>query len=69
MHLNHIENVLDVFPDAYMIWTHRDPIKVIASGCSLVAAARQKGWKLFTDVSRRTKGATLFLDLFLKETR
>jgi len=35
-----IETLLDVFPDARIVHTHRDPIKVCASAASLTATLR-----------------------------
>ncbi|MEM9727415.1 MAG: sulfotransferase [Myxococcota bacterium] len=39
-HLNQIDTLLDVYPDARIVHTHRDPIKVCASVASLVAMLR-----------------------------
>jgi Sulfotransferase family len=39
-HLHSIETLLDVFPDARVVHTHRDPLKVCASVASLTAALR-----------------------------
>lgn len=39
-HLHSIDTLLDVFPDARIIHTHRDPIEVCASVASLTAALR-----------------------------
>lgn len=36
MHLAHMSSVLEVFPDARIIQTHRDPVKSIPSICSLI---------------------------------
>jgi hypothetical protein len=36
MHLERLPAVLKVFPDATIVWTHRDPVTVIGSLCSLV---------------------------------
>ncbi|GAB3229351.1 sulfotransferase [Glycomyces halotolerans] len=36
MHLDHIPEILKVFPGATIVWTHRDPVTVIGSLCSLV---------------------------------
>lgn len=35
-HLNYLPNVLEVFPDACLVWTHRDPVKALASVVSLI---------------------------------
>jgi hypothetical protein len=39
-HLEHLDTLLEVFPDAKIIQTHRDPTRVIASFCSMVSHAR-----------------------------
>ena len=39
-HLNKIDTLLDVYPDACIVHTHRDPIKVCASVASLTAMLR-----------------------------
>eukprot|EP00736_Rhodelphis_marinus_P009034 Rmarinus@m.16946 len=36
-HLSNLDVLLDVFPDACVVWTHRDPFKCIPSVCSLQA--------------------------------
>jgi hypothetical protein len=42
-HLNNIETLLQVYPDARIVHTHRDPIKVCASVASLTAMLRGAG--------------------------
>jgi hypothetical protein len=42
-HVHLIDTLLDVFPDARIVHTHRDPIKVCASVASLTAALRGAG--------------------------
>jgi hypothetical protein len=37
-HLHHLDALLRAFPDATVVWTHRDPIRALASWCSLVEA-------------------------------
>ena len=44
-HLENLPTLLDVFPDARVIVTHRDPAKVVPSFCSMMAHAR----RLFSD--------------------
>ncbi len=39
-HLENLEVLLDVFPDARIIHTHRDPVRVVASFCSMMAHGR-----------------------------
>jgi NAD(P)-dependent dehydrogenase (short-subunit alcohol dehydrogenase family) len=38
-HMEHLDVLLDVFPGARIIQTHRDPARVLASFCSMVAHA------------------------------
>jgi hypothetical protein len=40
MHLDHLPEIRKVFPDAQIIWTHRDPITVLGSLCSLVESSQ-----------------------------
>ena len=39
-HLVHLETLIDLFPDARFIFTHRDPAAAISSICSLMAHTR-----------------------------
>ncbi|MEZ0089297.1 sulfotransferase [Streptacidiphilus sp. EB129] len=36
MHTENLDALRTVFPDATIVWTHRDPVAVVASFCSLV---------------------------------
>jgi Sulfotransferase family len=36
IHLSHLPTLLKVYPDARIVWTHRDPIKAFASGLNLM---------------------------------
>jgi hypothetical protein len=40
-HLGYLDTLLDEFPDAHIVHTHRDPVKVIPSGASLNATLWQ----------------------------
>jgi radical SAM superfamily enzyme YgiQ (UPF0313 family) len=40
-HLWFLDALLNVFPDACVVWTHRDPADCIASYCSMVSLARR----------------------------
>ena len=40
-HLWHLGTLLEVFPDAFVIHIHRDPLEAIPSVCSLAALARE----------------------------
>ncbi|NMC68814.1 MAG: sulfotransferase [Myxococcales bacterium] len=39
-HLEHLDVLLEVFPDARILQTHRDPTKVLASFCSMMSHSR-----------------------------
>lgn len=41
-HLWFVDSLVDVFPDAAIVWTHRDPVDSIASYCSLISL----NWRL-----------------------
>ncbi|MEC8194637.1 MAG: sulfotransferase [Myxococcota bacterium] len=41
-HLWFVDSLVDVFPDAAVVWTHRDPVDSIASYCSLISL----NWRL-----------------------
>lgn len=40
VHMKHLESFLAVYPDARVIWTHRDPSNVLSSYASLLAGFR-----------------------------
>jgi hypothetical protein len=40
-HLCFLREINNIFPDAHIIWTHRDPVKVIASYSSLTSLFRR----------------------------
>lgn len=40
-HLWFLDSLMKAFPDASIIWTHRDPVQSIASYCSLVSLSRR----------------------------
>ena len=40
-HLWFLDALLEVFPDACIVWTHREPLSCIASYCSMVSVARR----------------------------
>jgi hypothetical protein len=42
-HLNHMDSIRKVFPGARFVWTHRDPVTVIGSSCSLI----ETSWSLY----------------------
>lgn len=43
MHSLHIPALLETYPDAVLLQTHREPVKVVGSFCSLCATLR-RGW-------------------------
>ncbi len=56
-HLVHLETLCKIYPNAKIIFTHRDPAIVLSSMCSLVAYTRS----LFTDdVDPRELGTEIF---------
>lgn len=40
LHLEHLDTLLATFPDAWIVHTHRDPARCVASLCSMLAHAR-----------------------------
>jgi hypothetical protein len=55
-HLVHLEALLELFPDARVVYTHRDPAQAMSSLCSLYAHTRS----IFSDdVDGRAIGAEL----------
>jgi hypothetical protein len=40
-HLFHTKEIMEVFPDAKIIWTHRHPVSAIPSMCSLLKSIHQ----------------------------
>lgn len=40
VHMKHLSSFLEIYPDARVIWTHRDPSKVLSSYASLLAQFR-----------------------------
>jgi hypothetical protein len=40
-HLENLDALLEVFPDARIIQTHRDPLRVVASFCSMITHGRR----------------------------
>jgi len=40
LHLEHLDRLLETFPDARVIQTHRDPVETVASLCSMLAHGR-----------------------------
>ena len=40
-HLENLDALLDAFPDARIIHTHRDPVRVVASFCSMITHGRR----------------------------
>lgn len=65
MHTGNLDALLRVFPDATLVWTHRDPATAVASFCSLVecgmAISRRR-------IDLHALGAT-WLDLLSRSVR
>lgn len=40
VHVKHLEALLEVYPDACVVWTHRDPARVLASYVELIVGFR-----------------------------
>ena len=53
-HLWFIDALLEVFPDACVVWTHRDPVASVASYCSLSSLQRRM---LYGHIDRPAIGA------------
>lgn len=41
MHLGHLDDLVRIYPDARIIWLHRDPVEVITSATHLVSIAHR----------------------------
>ncbi|MDP6978569.1 MAG: sulfotransferase [Myxococcota bacterium] len=41
VHMKHLRSFLEIYPDARVIWTHRDPSNVLSSYASLIAGFRK----------------------------
>lgn len=58
-HLWFLDALFETFPDACVVWTHRDPVASVASYCSLISLNRRMLWgdvdnvKLGADVTQR----------------
>lgn len=40
-HVEHLDLVIDTYPDARLVWPHRDPVEQLASMCMIVAVTRR----------------------------
>jgi hypothetical protein len=40
-HVEHLDLLLDTYPDACLVWPHRDPVEQLASMCAIVAVTRR----------------------------
>jgi hypothetical protein len=40
-HASHLDSLFRVFPDARVLWTHRDPVQVVPSFCHLCEVIRR----------------------------
>jgi len=64
-HLLALDNILEVYPDAAMVVTHRDPVAVLASNCSFTTFLRAK----FSDHVDRTEVGQQMKDLVGRHIR
>lgn len=65
-HLWHLETLLETYPDARVVWTHRDPVSVVTSTASLNTAMHRGTSR---DVDPRAVGAEWLGKLHLAVTR
>jgi len=47
-HLPYLVELNEQFPDAILVWTHRDPVECIASACSLYEALMKAAFETNT---------------------
>src|SRR5262245_21776230 len=64
-HLRHLDALLSVYPDARVIMTHREPLEVLGSECSLIATLRLT----FTDTIDRRRVGREVADEMVDEIR
>jgi len=50
-HLWFLDSLFEAFPDACVVWTHRDPIDCIASYCSMVSLNLRAVWSGFDSLN------------------
>ncbi|MFC1748089.1 sulfotransferase [Pseudomonadota bacterium] len=62
MHMHYINELLTVFPDACIVQLHRDPIKIMASACSLIESVRQL-WS--PEVDLKVVGKDIYNELYM----
>ncbi|MCC3762604.1 sulfotransferase [Glycomyces sp. TRM65418] len=55
-HLGRLPLLMSQFPDATIVWTHRDPVTVMGSICSLVETSRAMHLRRLGDADRRDIG-------------
>jgi hypothetical protein len=65
VHLPHLSALLSVYPDARVIMTHREPLEVLGSECSLIATLRLT----FTDTVDPRRVGREVADLMVEEIR
>lgn len=59
-HPLYLDDLTTVYPDAQLVMTHRDPVEVLGSACSLISAVRQ----MFSDEVDNHKIGESMLDIF-----
>lgn len=62
MHMNYINELLTVFPDASIVQLHREPSKIVASACSLIESVRQLFFQ--SEVDLKLVGEDVYGDLY-----
>ena len=60
MHSAYLKTLLETYPDACLIHTHRDPMTVIASVCSLCATGR-RGWSDRRAVAEQAEADAVYI--------
>ena len=51
-HMWGLDALAATFPDVAIVWTHRDPVACIASGCSMTASADEHARRTRQEVAR-----------------
>ena len=59
-HPLYLDDLMSVYPDAQLVMTHRDPVEVVGSACSLIKAVRQ----MYSDDVDNMRIGECMLDIF-----
>lgn len=57
-HLPYLEELFATFPDATVVWTHRDPVECIGSACSLYETLAEMGCETWS-IEKKSLGAAV----------